>query len=86
MNDRIYKKENIDGERGKFFSFSFVVVFIFYMVKSFGFYDYIIVVFGERWGRWSMLYVIYIIYICRYSYRKLFFVYFVRREMINDIF
>lgn len=51
MNDRIYKKENIDGERGKFFSFRVVVVFIFYIVKLFGFYNYIIVVFGERWGR-----------------------------------
>lgn len=41
MNDRTYKKENIDGERGKLSSPRAVVVFIFYMVKSFGFYNYI---------------------------------------------
>lgn len=51
MNDRTYKKENIDGERGKLSSPSPVVVFIFFIVKSFGFYNYIIVVLGERWGR-----------------------------------
>lgn len=62
-----------------------VVVFIFYMVKSFGFYIYIIVVLGERWGRWSMPHVTYTTYICRYSHRKSLLVYPVRREIINDI-
>lgn len=62
-----------------------VVVFIFYMVKSFGFYIYIIVVLGERWGRWSMPHVTYTTYICRYSHRKSLLVYPVRREIINDL-
>lgn len=85
MNDRTYKKENIDGERGKLSSPRAVVVFIFYIVKSFGFYNYIIVVLGERWGRWSMPHVTYTTYICRYSHRKSLLVYPVRREIINDI-
>lgn len=50
MNDRTYKKENIDGERGKLSSPRAVVVFIFYIVKSFGFYNYIIVVLGGKVG------------------------------------
>lgn len=62
-----------------------VVVFIFYMVKSFGFFNYIIVVLGERWGRWSMPHDTYTTYICRYSHRKSLLVYPVRREIINDI-